>query len=175
MKVFAALGLGLLASAAISTTAFAADLMAPPPAAEAMTTSSDWTGLYLGVGGDFLHNADNVGEVSGILGANLQTGMFLVGLEGWLGYSDDFTTGATFWDYGVEGRAGFVVGDTALVYGSLGYKGYNAGNTFYQAGLGVEFMVSDSMSLDIDYKHNWGANNPITSDEVGASLKWHFK
>ena len=176
MLVVSKLGLVATASLLWSGTAMAADLMAPPPPAAAMT--SDWTGGYVGVGGDLLRvtpSGDNVAELNGVLGANLQSGMFLVGLEGWLGYSDDYSISFSQWYAGVKGRAGFVVNDSALIYGSLGYQAYGDGNTYYQAGVGVEFMVSDSTSLDVEYKHSIGANNGQSLDQIGASLLWHFK
>lgn len=174
MNLVSKIALGALASVLLGGTAMAADLMQPPPPEAAMTSSADWTGLYLGVGGDYrFRPGHDIGELNGIIGANFQTGMFLVGLQGWVGYSYDASIPASFWEGGIEGRAGFVA-DSALLYGSLGYEAYDAGNAYYQAGVGVEFMVSDSMGIDVHYKHSWGANNPIVADEVGASLLWHF-
>jgi opacity protein-like surface antigen len=177
MKFFAPIAVALLASAGLTSVAMAADLMAPPPAAAAMT--SDWTGGYAGIGGSYIRinpASANAVQLDGILGANLQTGMFLVGLEGKLGYSYNLTTTFQQWEASVRGRAGVAVGDSALVYGSLGYALYQgSGNTYYQAGLGVEFMLSDNMSLDVAYTHSMGANNANTLDALSTSLLWHFK
>ncbi len=49
MSILAKIALGTTALVAMGSTAMAADLMAPPPAAAAMT--SDWTGGYIGVEG----------------------------------------------------------------------------------------------------------------------------
>ncbi len=84
MSILAKIALGTTALVAMGSTAMAADLMAPPPPAAAMT--SDWTGGYIGVGGALVAwpAPDQIGQIDVVAGANLQTDMFLVGLQGWI-------------------------------------------------------------------------------------------
>jgi outer membrane immunogenic protein len=174
MTLISKIALGALASVLLGGTAMAADLMAPPPVEAAMT--SDWTGGYIGVEGNYFRfGTDNGVQLNAVAGANFQSGMFLVGLEGWLGYTDNLTTSFTQWNAGVEARAGLAT-EAALVYGGIGFEHYaGSGNEYWSAGVGVEFMLSDNMSLDLEYKHLMGTNNPATLDKVGASVLWHFK
>lgn len=178
MTPISKIALGALASILLGGTAMAADLMAPPPPEAAMT--SDWTGGYIGIGLEGDHDelyGDNSGEVDAILGANLQSGMFLVGLQGWVGYSHDFTNPAPDqWTAGVEARAGFVLGDAALLYAALGYDYFSgSGHNYYIPGVGIEFMVSDSLSLNLEYQHYIGVNTPQIADALRAQLLWHLK
>jgi len=178
MSPISKIALGALASMLLGSTAMAADLMAPPPVEAAMT--SDWTGGYIGAGIEADHDqgsGNNFGEIDAILGANFQSGMFLAGVQGWVGYDRNLTSGGgDQWTAGIEGRAGFVVGDTALLYGALGYEYYaGSGNTYYMPGVGVEFMLSDSASVNLEYVHYMGANNSNVADGVRAQLLWHFK
>ncbi|MEP7240723.1 MAG: outer membrane beta-barrel protein [Devosia sp.] len=174
-------GLTLLSAAAVATlmtgVSFGADLMMAPPAPAAAMTS-DWTGGYIGVAGSWSQvqpSGDQSVDLNVVVGANLQTGMFLVGLEGHAGVDYDYTIASTQGTAGIAARAGFVVGDAALLYGALGYDWYSgSGNTYYTASIGAEFMVSDSMSLDLRYTHGMGANNANTTDAVSAGLNWHM-
>lgn len=55
--------------------------------------------------------------IEGVLGANLPLGPVFVGVEGHAakGFGD------IEWEYGVRGRAGARIGESGLIYGSLGY------------------------------------------------------
>jgi opacity protein-like surface antigen len=175
MSPISKIALGALASMLLGGTAMAADLMAPPPPAAAMT--SDWTGGYIGLQGSLSRDssAANSAAIDVVLGADFQTDMFLVGGRIWGGWTQSISGGGGNWDYGVEGRAGFVAGDMALLYGAIGDQSYASGVNFWTAGVGVEFKMGDSASLDLEYKHLWpGSGATLTSDQVLAGLHWRF-
>lgn len=56
-------------------------------------------------------------QIEGILGVNIPLGPLFVGVEGHgaKGFGD------IDWEYGVRGRAGARIGDSGLIYGSVGY------------------------------------------------------
>lgn len=182
MRAISKVVFGAVASLLLGSSAMAADLMAPPPPDVAMTSSADWTGLYLGLGATYRTvspaptYSDDVASL--ILGANFQSGMFLVGLDGRVSYSYENDNAYQQWEWGVRGRAGFVLGDAALVYAAVGYEDHlGSGNTYYQFGVGAEFMVTDNVSLDLAYTHSIGANSGNTNilDDVTGSVLWHFR
>jgi opacity protein-like surface antigen len=176
MHILAKLAAGVVLSAAFYTPALAADLMAPPPPEAAMT--SDWTGMYVGVGGNYISwpAPDQIGAIEAIAGANFQTGMFLAGIKGWIGYGYDVNLGGSSWYYGGEGRGGLVISDSVLVYGSAGTEAFILGAQYATAGVGVEFKATDSLSIDLEAKHYWtivpGLND---GNSITASLLWHIK
>ena len=175
MSPISKIALGALASLLLGSTAMAADLMAPPPVEAAMT--SDWTGGYIGVQGSLLRDstAANSAAIDIVLGADFQTDMFLVGGRIWGGWTQSLSGGGGNWDYGVEGRSGFVAGN-ALLYAALGDQSYASGTNYWTAGLGVEFSMGDSASLDLEYKHLWpGSGATATADQLLAGLHWRFK
>lgn len=87
-----------------------------------------------------------------------------------------FTGTSTGWYAGLETRAGYLVTDSVLLYGALGITGIYSdnnttftytdaagdtqqetadifGNVFGNVGVGVEFAVSQNLSLDLQYKY----------------------
>ena len=148
------LSLGVAAVALLSVGAQAADLIiptTPQPIYEA--AGFDWEGLYAGVraGGVFTSGGANTsyGVLGGAVGVNfLPADPFLVGLE---------VTGDYVWGNGVNSgdffanvRAGAVVTDAALVYaiGGVGVTtANNVSTSVYQLGGGVEFAVTDVVSV----------------------------
>ena len=134
-----------------SVAANAADLIiptAPQPIYEAAGFS--WDGLYAGVraGGQFTS-----GTTSGVIGAAvgvnfLPADPFLIGAEvtGDYVFNDVTSSGEFFANL----RAGAVVTDSALIYAIGGVGVATNNNTsvgVYQLGGGVEFAVTDSVTV----------------------------
>lgn len=138
--------------------------------------SFDWNGFYAGVYG--------VGQWSpaggpqfglGVnLGANAQLDFFLVGGEVAL---HGLTGGAIDTAYGqVLGRAGVVITDDVLLYAAAGYGvdlGLPAEQGFLLGG-GVEFAVSDNVSVRAQYLHGFPVTGGNPKDQVTLGASYHF-
>lgn len=157
------LAIGVSAAALMVGGAQAADLIIPTTPQPIIETSSgfDWEGIYAGarVGGQWVGSAQYgnavVGErTNGVLGVAagvnfLPMDPVLLGLEvtgDWL-WNDQYSSGEFFANL----RAGAVVTDNALVYaiGGVGFQAREGQNNegIYQLGAGVEFAVTDAVTL----------------------------
>ena len=171
----------MLAKIALGTTALVAmggprDGRRPHGAAagSGLAMTSDWTGGYIGVSGTYLSVegvTEQIAEANAVLGADFETGMFLVGGRAEIGYSHDLTLGNNFWTVTLQGRAGAVVGDNALIYGAVGAEDYIGGVVHPMVGLGVEFKTSDNLAVDLEYRHFWTSGGPA-ADAITGSLLW---
>jgi outer membrane immunogenic protein len=211
---FAVLGL-LLAAPLGAAQAADMPMKAPPPAP---MPSWSWTGFYIGasVGGDWTRDnvsptiADggtfprsNIMKPNGVTGAgtagyNFQSGVFVYGIEGDLGYLSirrsqadllggteiDFIGGSGF--YGdITGRAGVAI-DRALFYVKGGYAYYNGsvmtttaipgftvGSASYSGGwtggLGVEYKITNDWSVKGEYLHfDFGTKTATLTSGAGV-------
>jgi len=146
-----ALLVGVSIAALGSVAASAADLIIPTtPQPIYSAAGFDWEGLYIGarVGGDS-YNSVGFGVCGSVVGVNfIPVDPFLLGLE---------ATGDYIWGNGVGAgeffaniRAGAIVTDAALVY-AIGGVGVYSGNgvtvSEYQLGGGVEFAVTDAITV----------------------------
>jgi opacity protein-like surface antigen len=164
------------AALAMGTSVVAADLVMEEVAVDEVMTEN-WTGFYvggqilgLGFQGPLPSNGVHLGVV---VGANVQLEQFVLGAEGRVAYAIDFT----FPDGFVAGgsvRAGYLVSPDVLLYGSAGYDRFSAGALYSNLGLGVEFNVSESLSVDLEAKRWWQVAGPYTANTVSASLNWHL-
>lgn len=167
-----------------------------PPAASTDISSADkiadWTGWYAGAQYDFLDGDAAIGgaldgDVVGVFAGYRQDfGDFVLGGE------IDYSVG----DFGIAGvtldvdsllRVGIELGydvGPALIYATVGYArldlsavGVTADGDGVYYGLGVDFMVSDSVSLGIELlRHDFdnfnGNSYDITS--VGLNIAYRF-
>lgn len=141
-----------LAAAIVSFTGsatMAADLlMEPPPAPEEIMTSG-WDGIY--IGGTVGYYVSEYVNLDAVIGGNFTVAeSFLLGFEvGGGPYFDVGGGGGNGFEGYVAGRAGVIAGDSALLYGVLGYEVYTWGGTGFFGGAGAEFMVADQTSLRV--------------------------
>ncbi|KQN76961.1 porin family protein [Devosia sp. Leaf64] len=137
----------LLSTAAVS----AADLIiptSPEPIYEAGGFS--WEGLYVGAraGGQWF-TASTYGVVGGVAGFNfMPADSVVLGAE----VTGDYTWNNAFHggEFFVNTRGGFLLTDAALVYAIGGMGFYTSDNLYiglYQLGGGVEFAVTDSVTV----------------------------
>jgi outer membrane immunogenic protein len=181
MRLVRKTALALLAMALMGGAAAAADAIAIPVASQAQVplyddVAFDWNGFYAGVYG--------VGQVSteggtefGLganLGVNAQFDYFLVGgevtLQGLTGDTVDTIYGQ------VVGRAGFVVTDEVLLYAAAGY-GHEFGAPVeddFLLGGGVEFAITDNVSLRAQYLHGFPITGDNTKDQITLGAQFHF-
>jgi outer membrane immunogenic protein len=176
--------LAVAAVALLSTTAaFAADLIIPTSPEPIMESAGfSWEGLYAGVqaGGQF-YPANSFGLVGVHAGVNfIVADPILVGVEGsaeWI-----FNNTGSFGEFFINGRLGAVVTDQVLIYAlaGTGIEVNNVGTTFgtYQLGGGVEFAVTDSISVrgqlvGVGF-YNDGNANFFDGGKATVGVSYHF-
>lgn len=145
-----------------------------------MASPSYWDGFYAGIGAAAAYNidfAETFGFLDAIVGVNVQADSFVFGAEAWLsGWRSNLAgPGVTG---GAEVRAGYLVTPEVLAYLSLGAVQFlqAGGGTYAQLGAGVEFGVTESMSLDFEYKY-WKEISGAAvyqTHSVSTSALWHF-
>ncbi|WP_027833419.1 outer membrane protein [Maritalea myrionectae] len=164
----------------MSGAALAADPVEYPPLPEEYESNGfDWDGFYAGIGlsGSSLSNDTNTvnrAYVDAIIGFNATYNDFLVGVEGWANVHDAINIADYGYGIGVEGRMGYLVTDSVLVYGGIGQYLFDGGALYSTAGIGTEFAISDEMSLDLEYKYWYTQANDYSGHSLGASALWHF-
>jgi outer membrane immunogenic protein len=162
--------LATAASAAFSGAAFAADLIMDVPEAPAVVDNSfTWDGAYFGafVSGQDVPSALGAGIVVGV---NKSTDSLLFGgeLEG------QYLAGGN-WAALADGRLGVFVADNAVLYGLAGIGTDTVNGTFVPVGAGVEFGLTDNVSLRAQYQYNWDISNAAeSSNVVKVGVNWHF-
>ncbi len=170
MKHALLLSIAALALAA-SSSAFAADLMVDTPMVTP-DTSSSFEGAYIGVFGTTYAGVSQYG--GGVeLGYNLLPAEnFLLGVE---------VSGAMFatgYDPEVwfKGKAGFVA-DSLAIYGFGEVGAYFSGGTptsQYGVGVGAEFFLADSISLDAEVGMRADFGNTLANPHAQVGLRFHF-
>ena len=174
--------LGLLAMLG-AVPAYAADAVSeepPTPAPMEEAPLNTWSGPYAGVslGYNFsgttttpTTDIDTDGFVGGVFGGfNAQSGMFVYGLEGDIGYSDSNGSNAltasttSSVDGSLRARMGVAVTDDVLLYGTAGGAGQSleisdpAGsdrNTMlgWTAGGGVDVKITEQVFGRVEYRY----------------------
>lgn len=172
-----------------STAVFAADLTEAPPEApmaeDVMTTPVfTWSGAYAGLQGGYgFGNGDvtaggvtlgddfNGGIFGAFVGAQMQNGNFVYGIEGDLNYNwndEDYVVAGvpanigTDWSGSVRGRLGYAM-DRALIYGTAGWavtRGFvdtaagDESETFngYTVGAGIDYALTDNVFARGEYR-----------------------
>lgn len=178
MRIF--IGTALFSMTALGS-AFAADLTEIPLSTQEsllVTQGSgfDWSGFYTGVYGTVqTSNADGVQYGAGInAGVNAQFDFYLLGAEVAV---EGLTDGAGETSYGqILGRAGLVATDNAMVYAAGGY-GIDLGAPSEEdilVGGGLEFSVTDSVSVRAQYLHAFPTQGDNPKDRVTFGANFHF-
>jgi outer membrane immunogenic protein len=176
--------LSLLAMLAGGAGARASDLITVPVdsgagAIPVATGASgfDWNGFYAGVFGTAQRGSDSADTQLGAglaAGVNAQFDFFLVGgevtLEGLTDQQVDTAYGS------VVGRAGLVLTDDVLLYAAAGY-GHDLGGSSrgdLLLGAGVEFAVTDDVSVNAQYLHGFDTATEDQSDQLSIGANFHF-
>lgn len=160
--------LATVATAALSSATFAADLIVSEPVID-NAYAFDWEGPYAGL---FL-----MGHDFGIFGLGVDLGVnvlvsegVLLGVEGDLAWLSDNS-----WIGQVHGRAGFLVSDEFLIYGLAGAGFDSKWDAFIPVGVGAEFAVADNLTLKAQYQYQWDFDNAAEDAHVvKVGLNWHF-
>lgn len=181
MRQASAIAVLLLASVALAPAAQAADLISyPTSTAEQVPVASndstfDWSGFYAGVYGAYRKSAV-AGDQFGVgidAGVNVTFSYVLAGAE----VSVEGLSGndATSYISGV-GRAGLLVTDSALLYGAAGY-GIDTGALAESDALlggGLEYAVTNNLSVRGQYLHGIPVTGANPKDEVTLGAQFHF-
>lgn len=159
--------LATVATAALSSATLAADLIIDSAPMMSSAASYGLDGPYAGI---YVLGETHLATFGAgvVLGANFATDGFLLGLEGDL----SVTTVPHFYGQ-VVGKAGFMAGDTAAIYGLAG-AGWDTHAGFYiPVGVGAEFLVTDNMSVKVQGEYHWqGGGHDTIVGKLG--LNWHF-
>lgn len=171
------LGTLLAASAGVAT---ASDLITVPvgtsEVAVPVASGFDWSGFYAGVYGVVQSNPVRGTELgAGIAaGVNAQFDFFLVGGEVALhGLTGDTIETA----YGqVTGRGGLLVTEDLLAYASAGYgmELSGTGERDFLAGGGLEYAVTDDISVNAQYLRGFDLEGGTPKDQFSLGARFHF-
>jgi outer membrane immunogenic protein len=136
---------------------------------------TDWSGFYAGIYG-VAQQSDVGGAQAGLgvsAGVNAQIDFVLVGaevnLQGLTGETVDTAYGE------VVGRGGLVLSDDVLLYAAAGF-GWDlaGGQPDVLAGAGLEFAVSDDISLNAQYLRGFDQTGDNPKDQVTLGARFHF-
>jgi opacity protein-like surface antigen len=200
MKAIASIALATVAVAALSGGAMAADLYVPPAAAPVVApVASGWDGPYigatLGYGWQSLATpvtatTGNGWSVGGQIGYNAHLSDNIVGgVEGnldWVNYAQTAgpSTYSVNWDGSLRARLGVDMGQW-MPYAEVGVAFANVtegaaaaeGRTGWTAGAGVEVMLADHLSANLEYRYTdygSGTGSQLTDNSVRIGLNYHF-
>lgn len=196
-----------VAGVSVMSSAFAADLIIeePAPIVGVVDVGGNWDGLFIGgfagyAGGnvdDDTAGVDDIFDINGWLigaaiGANFTvTDGIVAGIVGDIAWSDlEDDVGADFtvnWAGSVRGRLGFDGGaflpylTAGLAVAGADFQGETATHVGWTAGAGVEFAVSEDLSLDLLYRYSdygsqeyFGNDFAFQTHQVTVGLNWKF-
>lgn len=181
MSLFKKIAISALATTMTAGTAFAADLITVPTSTPVEMPvyeepGFDWSGFYAGVYGVGQNgSASDIQYGLGVqAGVNAQFDFYLLGAEvavhGLTGDVGDTSYGQ------ILGRAGLVVTDDVLVYAAGGY-GIDLGapeEDDVLFGGGVEFAVTENVSLEAQYLHGFALSGDNDKDQFTVGANFHF-
>jgi outer membrane immunogenic protein len=161
---------------AAASDAIAIPVESSPVAVPVANQGFDWSGFYAGVYGVVQSSpaADTQLGLGVGAGINAKFDFFLIGGEVALqGLTNDTIDTA----YGqILGRAGVVVTDDLLLYAAAGYGMGLTGPKEQDAllGGGVEFAVTDNVSLRGQYLHGFDVEGNNPKDQITLGANFHF-
>ena len=171
-----------ISAVAISSAVQAADLIIDEPAAGVVEAGGNWDGVFVGAfvghaGGELTDTFDGETTAGWLLGANVGVNFTL---------TDDIELN---WTGSLRGRLGFDGGafmpylTAGLAFGEGYFDGPDVTNIHvgWTAGAGVEFAVSDALSVDLLYRYTDLAPQGYAATDIGfkthsitAGLNWSF-
>lgn len=182
MSLCRSIAVGGVLALAFAGTAQAADTISVPTSSRQNAlpvsdtdTGFDWSGFYAGIFGSGQKEASGTGYGLGaVAGMNSQINFYLVGAEVAVeGLGGDSQNNAYAQ---VVGRGGIVVTDQVLLYGAAGYgSNFSAPTDNHMLlGGGVEFAVSDNVSLRGQYLYGRPLNGNDSVQQVTLGANFHF-
>lgn len=185
-----------VATVGFMSTVQAADLIIDEPEAPGyVAASGDWDGVFVGVFGGYaagtLSGPTDIDVDGWLLGVNAGvnftlTDSIVAGIVGDLAWSDVSGAGPEFnWFGSARGRVGFD-GGAFLPYLTAGLAFahedfYDVTSVGWTVGAGVEFAVTDDVSVDLLYRYsdfgeaNYGGSDAtLTTQQATIGLNWAF-
>lgn len=184
MQRLLSIAVGLGAVVALAGSAAAADLITYPTSTDqqvpvaSSTPAYDWTGFYAGVYGAYRHSPADGNQFGIGIDAGVSTtfNFVLAGAEVAVEGLGAGAGGASYAE--ALGRAGVLVGDNTLLYGTAGYGtglgGTASGQSDVLVGAGLEQAITDSVSLRAQYLHGFPITGANPKDEVTLGAQFHF-
>lgn len=180
--IFKRILVGVAASVAVSTAAFAADIapvVIPAPAPVVVVPAApafDWAGIYAGTAVDYLV-CDGFCwlKLDGHAGANMVFGRLLVGVEVGAGYWRNATANAG-WLIEASARTGVVLG-RFLPYAKAGYTLYGDPTGlegWLNIGAGAELALGRSLSVYAGFTAERPVSDPGFFPGVEVGVNFHF-
>ncbi|MDB5539684.1 MAG: porin family protein [Devosia sp.] len=174
--LFAGLMLAAPAGAAVASDVIAIPIQSSDVAVPVAGGGFDWSGFYAGVYGVVQSSALRDAEVgAGIeAGVNAQFDFFLVGgevaLHGLTGDTIDTAYGQ------VTGRGGLLLTNDLLAYASAGYgmELTGTGESDLLAGGGLEYAVTDALSINAEYLRGFDLEGGNPKDQFTLGARFHF-
>lgn len=168
------LSLALLAGSALmamGSAASAADLLAAPPMQEptVIDNSFNFDGMYIGgfLSGQSVPSAYGLGVN---LGVNALSDAILFGGELELTALSNNT-----WSAQATGKVGALVTENVAFYAYSGIGAHSTNDGYVPLGAGLEFGLTDGLSLKTEYQHNFDLSTSAQdADVVKIGLNWHF-
>jgi len=174
MSVLKKISVAALMGVAMTAGASAADPVTNY-AVEATPTyaapSFDWNRYYLGLNTSYINAGTNYWGIGGVAGINIQDGDIVYGGE--LEASARITGGT--WSGALSEatvRAGYLVSDDVLLYG-IGGGGFNAGTGVGLLGAGIEFAVTQDVTIGTEYNYLFNSGGSV-GHEVDGKVRWYF-
>jgi outer membrane immunogenic protein len=182
MRRFAGIATLVVLSALTAGGARAADLISYPTSTAQQvpiappSAKSNWDGFYAGVFGAYQRSPSG-GDQYGLgvdIGVNTTFNFVLAGAEvsvtglgagsGVNGYVD------------VLGRGGLLLTDKAVLYAAAGYgiETNGAGQGDALLGGGLEYAITDAVSLRAQYLHGFPVSGSNAKDQVTLGAQFHF-
>jgi outer membrane immunogenic protein len=136
----------------------------------------NWSGFYAGVYGVAQRGGERDAEVGlGVeAGVNAQLNFFLVGgevaLHGLISDTIDTAYGR------ITGRGGVLVTEDLLAYVSAGYgiALTGTGETDALAGGGLEYAITDGISVNAEYLHGFAVEGDSPTNQISLGARFHF-
>lgn len=172
--------LGAAATVAFASAVQAADPIMPAPVVPVAPVASafDWNGFYAGarVGAENKVDFDTDWTLGAEIGVNAAFDMFVLGGE----LAIDYVFADPAYAYAEATlRAGVLLAPEALLYGTVGYGSElsdDGPGKHILAGLGAEFAVTDSVSIDGRYVYGWEQSDQKREDihKFTLGANFHF-
>ncbi len=135
-------------------------------------SAAEWDGAYVGLltGTYDINGGGNATFNAARLGYNLQSGNLVYGGEFVYGTFPDFSI--NYW--WVNGRVGYAIGDTFMVYGLVGRGGSDVPTQSWQYGLGAEAMITQSVSVRFEATQVQRDGVGFVGNTFSLGLGWNF-